>query len=233
MRISMGTVRNQHGVFHLRKKVPKKLEEAVALVTDATKLRVAWLKKTLGTKDPKAAKVRAVPVLMEFDGILAKAEALSAERPLRMSLSDKEIERIAQYHFATALAEDEEMRRDGTGSEPVFQSVAHQLAGVGVKFHTEFQIGAVPEYGLSERELRKHAADLETHIGLAEHALARGDISAVREQLEELLFILRLNLDPKSGAFRKLGMAVLRKDVEALHAIERRHKGEPIETPKL
>jgi len=76
MRISMGIVRNQHGVFHLRKKVPKKLEEAVALVTDTTKPRVAWLKKTLNTKDHKAAKVRAAPVLMEFDRILAKAEAL-------------------------------------------------------------------------------------------------------------------------------------------------------------
>ena len=51
--------------------------------------------------------------------------------------------------------------------------------------------------------------------------------------MEELLFIFRLNLDPKSADFRKLGMAVLRKDVEALRAIERRQKGEPVETPKL
>jgi hypothetical protein len=33
MRISMGIVKNQHGVYHLRKKVPKRLEAAVALVT--------------------------------------------------------------------------------------------------------------------------------------------------------------------------------------------------------
>ena len=82
MRISMGIVRNQHGVFHLRKKVPKKLEEAVALVTDTTKPRVAWLKKTLNTKDHKAAKVRAAPVLMEFDRILAKASRSSRRRLL-------------------------------------------------------------------------------------------------------------------------------------------------------
>ena len=112
MRISVGIVRNQHGVFHLRKKVPKKLEEAVAVVTGSSKPRVAWLKKTLGTKDVKAAKVRSVPLLMDFDRILAQAEAVNAERPLRTSLSEKEIERIAEYHFANVLAEDEEMRRD-------------------------------------------------------------------------------------------------------------------------
>jgi integrase len=233
MRISMGIIRNNYGVFHLRKKVPKKLEEAVALVTGAEKARTAWLKKTLGTKDRKAAKVRAVPVLMEFDRILAQAEALSAVRPLRTSLSEKEIERIAQYHFAAVLAEDDEMRRDGTGSEPLFQSIARQLADAGIEFQTPFHIGAAPEYGLSEREMQKHAADLEIYIGIAEHALARGDISAIREQMDELLHVFRVNLDPKSVAFRQLGMAILREDMKALRAIERRHKGEPIETPKL
>jgi hypothetical protein len=216
MRVSMGIIRNSHGVFHVRKKVPKKLEEAVALVTEASKPRVAWLKRTLGTKDHKAAKVRAVPVLLEFDRILAQAEALTAERPLRTSLSDKEIERIAEYYFAAVLADDDEMRRNGTGSEPVFQSVARQLIDAGVEFETQFDIGAVPEYGLSEREMQKHAADLDIYIGIAEHALARGDISAIREQMDELLHIFRINLDPKSVAFRQLGMAILRHDVKAL-----------------
>lgn len=233
MRVSMGIVKNEYGVFHLRKKVPKELEETVALVTGAAKPRVAWLKKSLHTKDLKAAKVRAAPVLMDFDRILAKAEALNAERPLRASLSDKEIERIAQYHFAAVLADDDEMRRDGTASEPVFQSVARQLMDAGVEFETQFQVGAIPEYGLSEREMQKYAADLDTSIGVAERALARGDISVIREQIDELLHIFRINLDPQSVAYRQLGLAVLREDVKALRAIERRHKGEPIETPLL
>ena len=78
-----------------------------------------------------------------------------------------------------------------------------------MEFDTPFEVGAGPQYGLSEREMQKRAADLETYTGLAEHALARGDISAIREQMEELLFIFRLNLDPKSVDFRKLGMACL------------------------
>jgi integrase len=232
MRISMSIIKNEHGVYHVRKKVPKALEEAVAQVTDTSKSRVAWLKKSLRTKDLKIAKVLAKPVLMEFDRILAKAEALNTERPLRTTLSDKEIDRIAEYHYANFLAGDEEMRREGTGSEPLFQSVAKQLMDAGGKFKTQFQVGSVPDYGLSEREMVKYADDVEFHIAMAQRGLARGDISFIRETLEELLFVFRLNLDPKGVAFRKLGMSVLRKDVEAYRAIERRHNGEPIETPK-
>jgi hypothetical protein len=179
MRISMGIIKNQHGVYHLRKKVPKRLEAAVALVTGAAKERVSWLKKTLDTKDHKSAKVRAVPLLMEFDRILAQAEALTADRPLRTSLSDKEIERLAQYYFAAALAEEEEMRRDGPKSEKLFQGIAKQLTDAGVEFTTPFHIGPVPEYGLSDRQMQKRAADLEADIALAEDALARGNISAI------------------------------------------------------
>jgi uncharacterized protein DUF6538 len=64
MRISMNVIKNEHGVFHVRKKVPKKLEEATATVMGSSKQRVAWLKKSLGTKDRKAAKVRAPSVGM-------------------------------------------------------------------------------------------------------------------------------------------------------------------------
>ncbi len=233
MRISMGIIKNEHGVYHLRKKVPNTLAQAVAGITGSSKPKVSWLKKSLGTKDLKTAKVRAAPILMEFDRILAKAEAQAAERPLRDNITDKEIARIADYHFAAMLADDEETRREGTGSEPGFQSVAQQLIDAGVAFHTPFHIGPPPEYGLSDREMYKYADQLDFSIGFYEAALARGDLSAVHEQMEELLYIFRLNLDPKSVSFRKLGMAVLRKEVEALHLMQRRQKGEPIETPKL
>ena len=155
---------------------------------------------------------------MEFDRILAKAEALSAERPLRTSLSEKEIERIAQYHYATVLAEDEEMRREGNWYERLFQDIARQLIDAGAELTTQFHVGAAPEYGLSEREMQKYSADLETYIGLAEHALARGDISSVREEIDELLNVFRINLDPKSLAFRQLGMAIPKEDVRAFRA---------------
>jgi hypothetical protein len=148
MRISMNVIKNEHGVFHVRKKVPKKLEEATATVMGSSKHRVAWLKKSLGTKDLKAAKVRATSVLMEFDRILSEAEALLVERPLRTSLQPREIERIADYFFASQLAGDEEDRREG-GSEQGFQDIARQLSEAGVDYQSPYPVGvAPPKFGL-------------------------------------------------------------------------------------
>jgi hypothetical protein len=45
--------------------------------------------------------------------------------------------------------------------------------------------------------------------------------------------VFQINLDPNCEAYRKLAMAVLKADVEALQAIERRSQGEPIATPKV
>lgn len=61
--------------------------------------------------------------------------------------------------------------------------------------------------------------------------MARGDISVIREELDELLSDFQLNVDRKSQSYRKLGMAVLTAYVRALRDIERRNAGEPIETP--
>jgi hypothetical protein len=67
----MGLIKNEHGVFHVRRKVPKGLEAATARVMGVPKERVSWLKETLATKDEKQAKVLATPVMMKFDRILA------------------------------------------------------------------------------------------------------------------------------------------------------------------
>jgi hypothetical protein len=232
MRGYMGIVRNRYGVHEARKKVPKHLMEATATVLGASKQRQSWLKKSLGTKDPREAKIRAKPVLMEFDRVLARAEALIAEKPLRASLTQAEIQRIAELHYANILAGDDEERREGTGSEPVFQGVARQLADAEIEFETPFHVGGAPEFGLSDREIYKRGEDLNFALASAETALARGDISFVLEDIEALLSDFQINLDRKSIAFRELGSSVLKAHVKALRAIERRNAGEPIDTPK-
>jgi hypothetical protein len=132
MRFGMGLIKNEHGVFHVRRKVPKALEVATARVMGASKERVSWLKQTLGTKDEKRAKVLAKPVMMEFDRILAQAEALLVEHPVRTELTEAEIKRIADYFYAHHLGADEELREDGIGSDPVFASVHRQLVDAGI-----------------------------------------------------------------------------------------------------
>jgi len=55
---------------------------------------------------------------MAFDSVLARAAGLLLNTPTRTHLSEREIERMAQYQFASMLEEDE-----ATGSEELFQSI--------------------------------------------------------------------------------------------------------------
>jgi hypothetical protein len=122
--VGMGLIKNEYGVYHVRRRVPKGLQAATARVTGVTKERVSWLKETLGTRDEKHAKVLAKPVMMKFDRILAQAEALLVEHPVRTELTEAEIKRIADYFYAHELNADQELREEGIGSDPVFASVA-------------------------------------------------------------------------------------------------------------
>jgi hypothetical protein len=136
----MGLMKDRHGTYYARVKVPDRLQEAVARVLDQGKERQSFLKKSLGTKDLKTANVRAKPALAKFDRVFSDAEQLLAARPMRESLSAVEIKRMAEIHYAAMLDTDETARREGTGSEPVFQSIAAQLTAAGVKFSTPFSI---------------------------------------------------------------------------------------------
>jgi hypothetical protein len=64
-------------------------------------------------------------------------------------------------------------------------------------------------------------------------ALARGDISMVSEAMAELLDRAQINLDPNCAAYRKLGVAVLKADVQAQEALAKRYCGLPVETPLI
>jgi hypothetical protein len=129
------------------------------------------------------------------------------------------------------LAEDEEERREGTGSELLFQDIAQQLSEAGFRAQTSFAVAEPPGAGLSDRELVKRAETLEYQLATSPAALARGDITVVQEQLDGLLEDFQINLDRASAAYRKLGMAVLKAHVRALRDIEKRNDGEPIDTP--
>ena len=67
----------------------------------------------------------------------------------------------------------------------------------------------------------------------AQQALARGKISPLKWEIDELLKVFRINLDPECASYRELGMAVLKEFVRALQDVARRHKGEPVNTPVL
>jgi hypothetical protein len=124
MPVLMGVLRSRDGVYYLRKKVPATLEQAVSTVFGAPRPRTSWLKRSLRTKDVREANIRAKPVLIEFDRVLARAVLQLRDVPRVVDLSDVMIERMADYLYAWVLEEDDDLRREGTGSEELFQEIA-------------------------------------------------------------------------------------------------------------
>jgi hypothetical protein len=49
----MGIIKDRHGTFYIQRRVPERLQEAVARVLNADETRRVFLKKSLGTKSLK------------------------------------------------------------------------------------------------------------------------------------------------------------------------------------
>src|SRR6516165_150302 len=225
MRALMGLIKDRHGTYYARHKVPERLQGAVARILDNGKNKQVWLKRSLGTKVLREANVRTKPVLMEFDQLLAKAEAQLKERPLRRSLSDVEIKRIADFFLASALAVDEERRIAGKGDDPLFVSVDANRA---------FEASPLkPGSGLSRPMMEAKQNDTALVLATTEDQLARGDIRLMRDDVDELLNVFQINLDPNCADYFKLARAVQVAAVKYLRAVLARQKGEPIETPAV
>jgi hypothetical protein len=185
MRALMGLIKDRHGTYYARHKVPERVQEAVARILDNGKARQVWLKKSLGTKVVAQANVRAKPVQMEFDRIIAQAEAQLKERPLRTNLSDIEIKRIAEFFYAHELAGDEELRMDGTGDDPMYASLHERLTQADVDFlarHDPKSLTLESGRGLSPRMMEKIQEGTTNILAVAEDELARGDISRAQRR---------------------------------------------------
>ena len=113
----MGLVKDRHGTWCVQRKVPERLQNAVARFLKNGKSKQLHLKKSLGTKDLKAANIRATSVIAGFDRILAGATALatqaSAPTIQRQSLNGSEIARMAEALYGKVLADDEAWRFGG------------------------------------------------------------------------------------------------------------------------
>ena len=235
MRLLMGISKNRHGTYYAVKQVPVPLQGAVARVLNNGKAHQVWLKRSLGTKDGSEANRRAKVVLIEFDRILERAKELLADRPLRTSLNQSEIDRMADYFFATILSSDERMRQEGFDPDALTTALIEkgflpeEVSGMMISDPA----GARPKYGLSDSELSKHAASWEVLMLGAEQALAKGDIWQVQDAISEVQEVFGINVDPDSAAYRQLGLAFLKQFVKAVRAIEQRNAGKWTETPPL
>jgi hypothetical protein len=248
MTVGMGLIQDRNGTWIVRQKVPKRLREPAARVLDNGKAEQTWLQKSTGTKHKDEARRLAPAIMAEFAKVLQEAEGLLAERPLRTSLAQYEIDRIAEFHCASVLAGDEEFTSEYAQADEDFaRSVARQLTDADID-PTTVMLGSIaaegrlqpipfdterPPYGLTNRQVAKRDAMLAWYLPIMREALSRGDIGKISEMVAELLDQFHINLDPNSPAYRKLGMAVLKADVRAQEALERRYRGEPIDTPPM
>jgi hypothetical protein len=233
-RVLMGVIKDRNGTYCAQQKVPPRLQAAVARVLGNGKPRQAYLKKSLGTKDPKAANVRAKLVLAGFDRVIsdATAIALQAAAPAkpRGSLNAAEIARMSEALFGKLLADDEAGR---FGGRAYMADVEAQLRRQGVEFTPLYPLQALPEFGWSREQLAQQKEHMVHELATMQEALALGDITAVVDDVSLLLSDFQINLDRNSASYRELGMQALRAYVRALQAIDKRNAGEPIETPKF
>ena len=114
-RALMGLIRDRNGTWCVQRKVPERLQIAVARVLNSGKARQVHLKKSLGTKDLKAANIRATSVIASFDRTIASAMVVAAQAtaPMlqRQSLNGAEIARMAEALYGRSWLT---MRRSGS-----------------------------------------------------------------------------------------------------------------------
>jgi integrase len=223
MRLMRNVIKDRHGTYYARKKVPSPLQEAVARALGNDKARQVWLKRSLDTKEIETANKRAKAVLIEFDRTLDGAKALLAKRPLVTSLSLVLIKRMAEYHYAHKLRAHDEGLKVAPEGEGAFRS----------EFPDEVWSTPIPEFGWSGGQMADAKESGPIALREAEAALAQGNIAHIDFQIEHLLDVFQLNLDRKCAAYQELGLALLRSQVKSIRAVERRFAGEPIETPML
>jgi hypothetical protein len=185
MAVGMGLIKDRHGTWIVRRKVPPRLREPVSRVLNNDKQQQTWLQRSTGTKH-KAEATRLAPAIMaEFAETLAKAEGLLAERPLRTTLTDAEISRLAEWHYAIVLSTDEAFTVEGAAEEEELVSgIAEQLIEAGIEYDMPHPLdGKSPAFGLSNRQVIKRAVELLEWAPMLRAALARGDISMVSEAI--------------------------------------------------
>jgi len=235
MRALMGLIKDRHGTYCAQQKVPSRLQAAVAQVLGNGKPRQVYLKKSLGTKDLRTANVRAKPVQVGFDRVIRDATALASQATAppapRSSLNAAEIARMSEALYGKLLADDEAFRFGGRAF--VAEGVEWIRRNADANFELPYPLESVREHGWHPEQLAQQKEHMVHELATMKEALALGDITAVEDDVSLMLADFQINLDRKCASYRELGMQALRAYVRALHAIEKRNAGEPIETPRF
>jgi integrase len=229
-------IKHDSGVYYAQRKVPKRLQTAVAKVLKNGKERLVFLKRSLGTTDKKQANISIKPVLIDFDRIIREADALENSRPpARTTLTTAEINRMAEYIYAKTLAWDDRIRVGGRDELKRMEiELRKQLKQEGRESEPPFyRYEDLPPFGISIEQLSNDREQLEDDLRGMKEALALGNVSAVADHTLEALYVFGINLDPDSLSRPPLGIALMRSYVRALEDIGKRNEGRAVDTPAL
>src|SRR5215467_4619860 len=113
----------------------------------------------------------------------------------------------------------------------MYASIHQQLTEASIEFDARYDpkfLTLEPGRGLSPRMMEKIREDTEFVLAATQDALARGDIRHIRYEVNELLKVFQINLDPSCEGYRKLARALQVAFVKELRAKLARQKGEPV-----
>jgi hypothetical protein len=146
--------------------------------------------------------------------------------PFVRSLSQAEIERMGEYHYALYLIANDDFKRWAPEEERAFRDEVAAKDEPG-------WIEPGQRYGLSRGQMADQRATMARVLPEAEAALARDDIGYVAFHIEQVPEAFHFHLDRDCDAYARLGLEILRQRVLVLRAIDQRSEGEPLRTPKL
>ncbi len=233
MRAMRDLIKDRHGTWYAQRKVPERLQVAVARVLNSGKAKQVYLKRSLGTKVLKDANVRAKSVLAGFDRTLHEASEriqLQPQKTTRSSLNASEIKRMCEALYRKLLADDEAWRFGGRAH--IEKTAAWMHENENPNFELPYPLTDLREFGWQPEQLSRQKVNLSEELASMQEALALGDILAVEDDVALLLANFEIPLDKSSPSYRELGAEALRTYVRALKDIEKRNAGEPVETPK-
>ncbi|PGH53118.1 hypothetical protein CRT60_24710 [Azospirillum palustre] len=150
------------------------------------------------------------------------------------SLRTKDPKEAARLVKVESLKVDQEFealrkRLDGPAVD-ISVSEAERLAALHVLDWIEEDEEARME-GLSDHDYRKYAEALDIVEAGNGDALARGDISVIEFEIDEVLDRHSLNIPKGSPGYRRLGFALLKASVRANDLLKARHAGKVVDTP--
>ncbi len=237
MRAMPYLIENSAGVWCVQRKVPERLQTALARLLNSKKQTQKYLKKSLGTKDRREANRRAPHALADLDRTIRAAEAIAKQRLdkpkaiLRATLNETEIKRISEYVYAKDLGGDERFRFGGREDRKRLETEIVRLEGSAeppLIPHDEW-----PQYGMPVSVFEQNRDELEDTLQVMRRAAALGDISVVQDQMQEALCAFNIDLDKTSPSYTRLGVACLHSYLKALEAIDKRNAGITVETPAV